>query len=198
MMAAVIQAAKRAIGKVDHEGAVQHARGLVADAKEAFARVETRQTEATTRAREAFEADNTEDHADALAQAERRAEIMLRAGREKVAVAEALLAGREKDALAAKIAQLEAVARGITERATAEIVPELERHLLGLIEQLNRFGALQREGLDAMREANKLAGVPWEKWPARDAVIPSGGWLRTIIANRGHLARLQEIEHWLR
>src|SRR5262245_38407769 len=82
-------------------------------------RVEATQAENVARVKAAFDADPTDATADALALAERRADLLTQHVRDQVAAAETVLAAAERDELTARIAELDAIADGVSKRVLA-------------------------------------------------------------------------------
>jgi len=194
MMAAVIETAKRVLGAVPD--GVGHARELVADAKEALAKAEKRQADLVARAKQAFDDEQTDSTADELAQAERRADIIRRGAREKVAIAEGLLAQRERAALDAKLAELDAIVASVGARVL-ERLPKMLEHLQAVYDLCEQADADVLAATGAHQQASRLRNVSIERAHAKTMGIQvCRGILRVQIEDQllgPKLDRLREL-----
>lgn len=183
MLAAAKQALTSALGK--GKDPVAEWRRKVAEARAELERVQTAQADAVAKRREAFEAEGSEASADALAQAERRAELLTGRASQAVKGAEADLAAAERRIEDAHLAELDATAQGLAEHARdiAERAVPLLTELGRLAEKMGqRVDEAHNAAMQAHRIRRRRGEMPSDVQPASFAA--KWGVLRARIAER--------------
>ncbi|HEX4336929.1 MAG TPA: hypothetical protein VH062_13510 [Polyangiaceae bacterium] len=158
------------------------ARDGLEEARAKLEGVRATQSERVASFRAAFNADQVDESADALALAERRAEILVAAATAKVGEAESAVAQAEADAKGARIAELDQSVKGINGRL-ADLAKKSHEPIAALVaiaqerDELIRKTTLQAIELSALRGETDGIGTA-----RRRDVEAKAGILKQMIA----------------
>lgn len=176
--------------------AIDKARAAVESARQELDRVTAEQAEHVQRARELFDANDTDALAEALALAERRAALRVERAERAVAEAAAKLDELEAEATAARIAELERVIADLpSDIAKLANDAEVQAALRTLLRAVADREALIARAKGAAGELHKLRpDEPEHRSTARTMALSMAPSLRSVFAHRIELGELHKLE----